>query len=146
MTFGQLIRQAYFPFGTYGTLEVEGMRFSTCECPWLDNKKFVSCIPEGSYEVFRHSSKKFGECFILVGDGVQIEKSEVFRDGVLVHSANWPDQLNGCISVGFGLCPIPIGGRDWPRSLGVTRSRDAMKKLLNLPDHWHLEISSIKAA
>ena len=144
--YGELIRQAYFPWGTYGVLTVGTLQWSIAEQPWRNNEPFKSCIPEGSYECLKHRSPKFGECFILVGDGVGVNQGDAHRYAILIHPANWPDQLQGCMAPGLSLQPIPAGGREWPRSLGVTQSRQAMQEMLSvLPDIWHLNITGVKA-
>lgn len=144
--YGRLTRQAYFPFGTFGVLVVAGHHWYIAEQPWNNNTPFRSCIPEGSYEVVKHKSPKFGECFALIGDDVALNQGEAHRYGILIHPANWPDQLQGCLAPGKSLNPIPAGGREWPLSLGVTQSRTAMQQMLNeLPEIWHLEVASVRA-
>lgn len=145
-TFGTLTRQAYFPWGTFGILTVGGRQWAIVEQPWRNNEPFRSCVPEGSFECVSHKSPRFGQCFALVGDGVGINQGDGHRWGILIHSANWPDQLQGCLAPGKSLQPIPAGGREWPQSLGVTQSRQAMQEMISeLPDFWHLSITSIKA-
>lgn len=140
-----LTRFAYLDSGTYGEMEIRGHTIYTCERAWLNNAPGKSCIPEGSYEVVRHESPKFEECFALVGDGVVIPPTPDVRWGILFHPANWPDQLEGCIAPGLFFGPIPRA-REWPQSLGVGQSRAAFNYLLTLmPDVWHLEITHREA-
>ena len=144
--YGRLIRQAYFQMGTFGVLSVGDHTWHIAEQPWNDNKPFKSCIPEGHYEVVKHSSPKFGRCFALIGEGVGLNKGDAHRYAILIHPANWPDQVQGCLAPGLSLQPIPAGGREWPRSLGVTQSQLAMQQMLDvLPDVWHLEITGVRA-
>lgn len=44
-----LERFAYSPFGTFGKLIYGDKTFLTVERPWLGNKPYKSCIPEGVY-------------------------------------------------------------------------------------------------
>ena len=44
-----LTRIAYSNMGVFGQLEVDGQALYSVERPWLDNKRIVSCIPEGAY-------------------------------------------------------------------------------------------------
>ena len=143
MTYITLLRHTHWNTGTYGEMAVGDKIIYTAERPWLNNEPFKSCIPEGSYEVVRHRSPKFGECFSIVGDGVTIdEASGGKRYGILFHAANWPDQVQGCIAPGLFFQPINVGGRDWPQSVGVGRSNQAMQYMLaTLPDVWHLQIT-----
>lgn len=140
-----LTRFAYLDTGTYGFMDVGGRRIYTCERAWKNNVPGQSCIPEGSYEVVRHKSPSKGECFALVGEGVVIPPTEGVRWGILIHIANWPDQLEGCIAPGLFFGPIPRA-REWPESLGVGRSEAAFNYLMTcLPDVWHLEVTHREA-
>lgn len=87
--------------GTFGTLEVEGVMFFTVERPWEDNLPFVSCIPEGDYTLAPHNSKKYGDVLCLVGDGVtQNKEPDSKRYACLIHTANYPYDVEGCIGLG----------------------------------------------
>ena len=35
---------------------------NTIELPWKDNRRQISCIPEGAYKVTPRVSTKFGQC------------------------------------------------------------------------------------
>lgn len=65
----------------------------TLELPWKENKKRESCIPIGVYDVKKHTSPKFGNCFWI--------KNVPNRDAILIHPANYTRQLLGCIAVGL---------------------------------------------
>lgn len=147
MTHGILTRDTYWSTGTYGFLEVEGLELWTAEQPWRENKKSRSCIPEGLYTVSRYVSPSRGECFVLTGRGVNIhDEGDGLRWGILFHSANWPDELKGCIAPGTLRKDMPTGGRVWPGSLGVSGSGEAMSQMLSkLPDVWTLDIVSRSA-
>jgi hypothetical protein len=99
----ELIR-TYFPNGTNGVLrqastnqvrdrqdDKKGIICYTIELPWLDNKKRVSCIPEGRYELTKRYSLRFG-WHLLVNNVVD-------RSYILIHAYN--DALKeskGCIA------------------------------------------------
>ena len=58
--------RAYFEEGTNGTLfSSDKYLCHTIELPWLNNKRNVSCIPEGAYEVVPRFSKRFQHHLIL---------------------------------------------------------------------------------
>jgi hypothetical protein len=87
----ELIRQ-YHEQGTNGELFIKGKKIcNTIELPWKDNRRRVSCIPEGSYKIRKRYTTKFGwHCLVEDVSG---------RDGILVHSFN--DALKeskGCIA------------------------------------------------
>lgn len=127
------IRRGYLPGGTYGDLYVNG-RFvcHTVERPWLDNKPNISCIPEGAYQLEAYKSPRFGDCFIVSGgdDDQRIEKfknNNGKRWGILIHPANTPSQLAGCIA------PVERFSTGLGDELGGIRSKrtfDQLKKAL----------------
>lgn len=67
----------------------------TLEDAWRDNKKSVSCIPEGEYTVVRHVSPKYGNCF-MVSDVPN-------RDYILIHVGNYDTDTEGCILLGLAV-------------------------------------------
>jgi hypothetical protein len=87
----ELIR-AYHPGGTNGEIQYEGQKVClSIELPWLNNKRRVSCIPEGRYEIRRRFTEKRKHHLILVG--------VPGRDAILIHPANdAKKELLGCIA------------------------------------------------
>ena len=59
---------------------------------WKDNKRRISHIPEGVYEVVRHQSPKFGDCYLV--------KDVPNRSHILFHQGNFYRDTLGCILVG----------------------------------------------
>ena len=111
-----MLHRAYFEEGTNGALFNSG-RFlcHTIELPWNDNKRNISCIPEGVYEVEPRFSKRFKHHLIL--------KAVKDRSFILFHPANDAlKELQGCIAPVTYLSGIGKG----------VFSRDAMQKLLSL--------------
>jgi len=86
--------------GTLGKLFCEGFVSYTLELPWRDNKKSISCIPEGSYNVKMRISPKYGKVY-WVSDVPN-------RSFILIHSGNFAGDtskkfkthVNGCILLG----------------------------------------------
>lgn len=87
----ELIR-SYEPDGTNGELRCGGKTICfTIELPWLQNQRYISCIPEGRYELRKRFVQKFG-AHLLVMD---VPK----RSWILIHPANDAKaQLKGCIA------------------------------------------------
>lgn len=81
--------------GTWGKLVCKeaDLDLHTLERMWVGNKKGVSCIPAGRYLVQATQSYKFRRIMYLV-QGVE------GRSGIRIHSANWPEELQGCIALG----------------------------------------------
>lgn len=118
------LHRTYFKEGTNGTLFCSGKPFDsaqgrflchTIELPWKENKRMISCIPEGRYEIVSRFSKRFKNHLWIKGVNN--------RRLILIHPANNAlKELEGCIA------PVTyLGG------LGKgTYSRDALQKLLSL--------------
>lgn len=123
------ITRWYLPNVTLGLLTFDDFEVFTCERPWEDNKPYVSCIPEGDYNLVRHDSPKFG-------DRVWMVHNVPDRTFILFHVANWPHQLQGCIAPGNTL---------FPDGDGVGSSRVAYEQFMEWSknfDHLELRIRS----
>jgi len=91
-----LIRDTFTDKSTIGKLYFDGEFYGhTLELAWKDNKKRVSCIPKGVYEVKkRHTEEskyKYQHLHIL-----DVENREL----VLIHIGNYPKNSKGCILLG----------------------------------------------
>lgn len=108
--------RAYFKEGTNGTLfSSETFLCHTIELPWKNNKRNISCIPEGTYEIEPRFSKRFKHHLILKGVND--------RSYILFHPANNAlKDLQGCIAPVTYLSGIGKG----------IYSKNAMQKLLSL--------------
>jgi Family of unknown function (DUF5675) len=83
------LSRSYDPEGTNGELKL--VVCNTIELPWLQNKRSVSCIPEGRYELRKRVTQKRGQHLLVV--------NVKGRDGILIHPANnAKDELHGCIA------------------------------------------------
>jgi hypothetical protein len=87
----ELIR-TYHPDGTNGEIRCHGQRVChTIELPWLQNRRNISCIPEGRYALRKRFTPKH-QLHILVVDVPG-------RAGILIHPANYAKtELRGCIA------------------------------------------------
>lgn len=108
--------RAYFKEGTNGTLFCSNTFLChTIELPWKNNKRNISCISEGQYQIEPRFSKRFQHHLIL--------KTVKGRSYILFHPANNAlKDLEGCIAPVTYLSGIGKG----------TYSKDAMQKLLSL--------------
>ena len=104
----KLVRN-YYKESTHGALFIKDRFLGfTIELPWRDNKKNMSCIPEGSYILKARFSKKFNHHLVLE----QVSN----RSLVLIHPANNSKvELKGCIApvsyltgIGKGLYSKPL--------------------------------------
>lgn len=112
-----IIERAYTDLATLGRLSIDGHHFCvTIEKLWKDNAEDISCIPEGTYTITPHKSPSKGWCYLI--------NNTAPRTDVLIHIANFEDELKGCIAP--GLKQTIINGK-----LGVNSSAIAMARLMN---------------
>lgn len=86
------LQRTYYKKGTNSALFFKGhfMGF-VIELPWLENKRIISCIPEGMYRLKPRFSKKFKH-------HLQLENVPG-RNLILIHPANDAlKELEGCIA------------------------------------------------
>ena len=92
-----IIRDQFTDKSTLGKLYLNGEFYGhTLELAWQDNKKNVSCIPKGVYDVSkRHpeESESYKYQHLLV-------ENVPNRNYILFHIGNYPKDTNGCILLG----------------------------------------------
>lgn len=99
---------------TSGVLTTSGgLRLFTVEKPWLDNKPYVSCIPEGEYKAYIREKSSNGRVIELL--------DVPDRTFIQFHVGNTEADVVGCFAVGS----TPVGDNGW-----TYKSADAMKMLL----------------
>ncbi len=115
--------------GTFGKLILpSGRELFTVEPPWVGNKPSVSCIPDGVYTLRK---RKSGIVSRTTG-GEFTEGWEVTavpgRTYIMIHPANWPHDLEGCIGPGinYGLMADSMG----THRIAVTSSLAAFRILM----------------
>lgn len=115
--------------GTFGMLSVAGIPLCvTCEDPWIDNKRNVSCIPEGRYTCVPHNGTKYKDVWAL--------EYVPGRSHILIHAGNTEDDTHGCILVGLQIGEL--NGKP-----AVLQSRKALNYLREiLPEKFTLEVTS----
>ncbi len=120
----------YTPLGTFGILEpVNDSKLYTVERVWLDNQPNVSCIPEGEYDCVPYYFSRGGYAAVEVTNVPN-------RSDILMHIANRPEDVEGCIGIGAKLGCL---GNNW----GVVQSKVGFNKLmLYNPPPFRLKIVS----
>lgn len=108
-----LARDTMVPTHTFGKWMVGDETFQTIERPWIPSPDHpggangVSCVPAGTYDLVYHDSEMHPHSFALVNWalGVYHLPSEVPAGGgrstILLHPANRPSELLGCIAAGM---------------------------------------------
>lgn len=137
-----LERFNYGPEGTFGKLMFPtGEFFWTVERPWLGNKKYESCIPDGNYFLeSRHSpvvSRSSGGEF---QEGWEVTDVPG-RTFIMLHPGNWPGDLAGCIAPGKRY--LVTQNRKGQYSNSVMDSRTAFREMMELMDQyndWTLDV------
>lgn len=111
-----VLTRVYKSGGTNGTLTLNGHFVCfTIELPWMENKKNISCISEGKYELKARFTPEFQN---------HLEIMDVYnRSLVLIHPANNAiEELRGCIAPVMQLTGIGQG----------VYSRLALEKILSI--------------
>ena len=110
-----VLKRIYLATAVRGELTLNGKHIAyTIELPWRENKKRISCIPEGTYILRKRYSEKFKWHFVLL--------DVPNRSGILIHPANDAQkELQGCIAP---VTKITGEGKG-------TESRKAMHKLMD---------------
>jgi hypothetical protein len=82
--------------GTFGVFIIDGMpRFVSCELPWKDNQRNISCVPAGTYPIMKMYSPRFQKTVYMIADIPG-------RDAVEIHIGNTIKDSHGCILIGIG--------------------------------------------
>jgi hypothetical protein len=113
---------------TRGLLIVGGQMFHTLEPPWRDNRRNVSCIPEGRYSCHflpRSNSGKYRNIYHV--------RDVEGRSGILVHNGNIVRHTLGCVLI--GMQKGKLNGKP-----AVLKSFSALKKLMRLTDKGVLKL------
>lgn len=100
-----LLERDYLDDRTIGCLsytqDSKNYEFATIEPKWLNNKKNVSCVPEGEYNAAKYPSKNFRLTFCV---------SVQDRTGILFHAGNQAKETEGCILLGEHFVMRKTGG------------------------------------
>lgn len=83
------------------------------ELPWLGNIQKKSCIPTGCYHAFKTNHPRLGPVLSL--------PDVPRRSGILIHTANSVNEIEGCIAPGLDVS-----------DMGVIYSRKALDRLYAL--------------
>lgn len=120
-----LERQEHTHNSTIGSFYYNGEFICySLELPWRDNKRGQSCVEPGLYELAHHLWKGKEPTFCLINEDKGVthyDNADSKRSTILLHPANYPTEINGCIAPGM------IKGFDV-----IRRSRDGFRKLRDI--------------
>lgn len=107
-----------------------GETLFSIEQPWNNNLKDKSCVPVGLYDLMPYISPKHGYTWYLQNADLGVGGAYEPRSYCELHSANWSEQLEGCIAFGLEGNPSfdPITKQIEP---AVENSVDAIRVLIN---------------
>ncbi len=129
--------RTYHPKGTNGLLCLQGNPVcQTIELPWRDNRRGISCIPEGRYRLARHNYPKHGD---------QLGVLHVpHREAILIHPGNSAlEDLRGCIAT-VTRCTAP--GEGIHSRIALERLKDLAYPVLEAGEEVWLIITEGTAA
>lgn len=128
-----LTRYHYGDDLTEGRLHVGKQVLRTLERPWRagmpGGMPFESCVPDGEYELLRHTRPSGDAVLALRNPDLHVYYTKEERGAasgrylILIHSANYVEQVAGCIAP--GLSRTIADNRVMVRS-----SREAMAKIM----------------
>ena len=134
---GTLTRFIWMQHHTIGQLVFDDFEIFMLERPWIPAKTlggapFISCIPDGEYELRPYVRRNGSQVFALVNEDLGVYFKMADRpDGVgrwknLIHSGNRVSDSQGCL----------LPGESWElrpdQSAWVSRSRIAKDRLMAL--------------
>lgn len=113
-----IVRHAYLPDVTLGTLYCGSLKLATLEEPWIPNSlgpggqrregiKHESCVPDGKYALQPHNTPKHPECWALENPVLGVWHHAVppglnfGRAAILIHAGNTTLDIEGCLLVGL---------------------------------------------
>jgi len=114
--------------GIFGELVVSNSRFKTVERPYMNNEPFISSVPAGKYTLEKHHSNRHGETWALVNEAKGVyhyKHHNAVRYAILIHVANRPSELAGCIGIGKHLVFVR-------EEIAVTSSRIAVNEAMQI--------------
>lgn len=132
------------PKYTEGFLSWRGGIVATMERPWIaantpGGKPYESCVPAGVYKLRPHIRGDGKEVVALVNPalGVYYLEDDMPGEGgrflILIHIANWVEDVVGCIGPG-------LWKQDSTKGRMVSSSKSAMKKIMEYIDGDEAEI------
>lgn len=106
-------------------------QYWSLELPDKNNKKRVSCIPEGEYIAIKHKSPRFKDCFWI--------QDVPNRSEILIHKGNYYFDILGCILIGSDLRDLNKDGLQ-----DVVSSSKSVRELFNMVKQDRIEVKIVK--
>lgn len=115
-----LIRDTATATYCQGVMHAGALEFQTVERPWIaaspgrGGAHGISCVPPGLYDLVKHDTEAHPRSFALVNPDldvfhepadVPVDRLPYARVAILIHVANFPTELAGCIALGMARAP-----------------------------------------
>ena len=87
--------------GKFSLLEAGDVSLWIMEREWNGNRRNVSCVPRGTYELVRHHGTKYPDTWALKGltvAGGALPDRTKARFACVIHAAKHPTDLEGCLA------------------------------------------------
>lgn len=93
-----------------GTLTIYSTELQSLERPWRAppdcGEPGRSCVPLGTYQLVRHDTEAHPRSFAIVNEALgvyhyNIPAGALGRSACVIHVANRPEELRGCIALGL---------------------------------------------
>ena len=87
--------------GKFSLLEAGDVSLWIVEREWNGNRRNVSCVPRGAYELVRHHGTKYPDTWALKGltvAGGALPDRTKARFACVIHAAKHPTDLEGCLA------------------------------------------------
>ena len=87
--------------GKFSLLEAGDVSLWIMEREWNGNRRNVSCVPRGAYELVRHHGTKYPDTWALKGltvAGGALPDRTKARFACVIHAAKHPTDLEGCLA------------------------------------------------
>lgn len=136
-----------------GVLKIMDHEWQTIERPWVPRAgapcgtKGVSCVPPGTYQLWKHNSESHPKTWALVNPSLWVYHYDedvspgqvgIARTLVLLHPANWAMELRGCMAPGLSRLRETSGRRQVVNSVAAMNQ---IKDLLPWENGHELEIT-----
>ena len=148
-----LTRHGYLTTCTLGAFQAGALRIQTLERPWLPNPAGagglpgLSCVPDGVYDLFAHSSAKFTDVYAISNPALgvyyqQKPRGQAWgRTAILLHISRTVRGVIGCIGIGLDariIASATLGGEHVLER--GDEALEALRRLLGRTARHSLEI------
>jgi len=124
--------------GSQGILCLGPFNCFSLELPWRGNRRNISCIPPGSYDVQIRISPRYGRIYWVM--------KVAGRKYILMHSGNWAGDLKKGLKTHTNGCILMGKYRGWLQGQrAVLASRITVRKFMSLLGGSAFKLNIIEA-